>query len=257
VVRVNGSARPTTFVSATQLTATLSAADLAATGALAITVATPAPCTGATGGFCVSGSQSLTVSGPATASLTVSPGSGPPGSPLTVTLSNWTEGAIGWLAVAAVGTADTVYWQWIYVQDLPGTNGTRTWNTMMPAPAGIYEVRLFQGMGFTRLASSAPFTSEASAVSVSATTGFLRGPLTVTVTNWGGNPLDWLAVAPVGMPASTFLYWIPLGSLPGTGSTRTWATEMPGTPGTFEVRLFSNGGYTQLAVSPPITVSAP
>jgi hypothetical protein len=32
---------------------------------------------------------------------------------------------------------------------------------------------------------------------------------------------------------------------------------MPGTPGTFEVRLFSNGGYTQLAVSPPITVSAP
>ncbi|MBI1728953.1 MAG: Ig-like domain-containing protein, partial [Candidatus Rokubacteria bacterium] len=42
-VRWNGSSRTTTFVSATQLTASISAADLAATGTPQVTVVTPAP----------------------------------------------------------------------------------------------------------------------------------------------------------------------------------------------------------------------
>jgi hypothetical protein len=43
VAQVNGSSRPTTFVSATQLTATLPASDFASAGTLQITVMTPSP----------------------------------------------------------------------------------------------------------------------------------------------------------------------------------------------------------------------
>src|SRR5262249_31311658 len=43
VVQWNGSARPTTFVSSTQLTAQIQASDIAASGDVAITVFTPPP----------------------------------------------------------------------------------------------------------------------------------------------------------------------------------------------------------------------
>ena len=47
VVQWNGSARPTTFVSATSLSATIAASDLTTAGAVAVTVANPAPGGGA------------------------------------------------------------------------------------------------------------------------------------------------------------------------------------------------------------------
>src|SRR2546429_9393469 len=43
VVQWNGTDRPTTFASATQLTAALARADLAATGTMQVTVSNPAP----------------------------------------------------------------------------------------------------------------------------------------------------------------------------------------------------------------------
>jgi hypothetical protein len=51
VVRVNGASRTTTFVSASQLTATLTAADLATSGNRTITVFNPAPGGGTSGGL--------------------------------------------------------------------------------------------------------------------------------------------------------------------------------------------------------------
>jgi hypothetical protein len=87
VVRVNGSNRATTFVSATQLTATILASDLVSSGALSITVFTPAP------GGGTSGAQSLTITGPG---LTASTSSSPPGGPVTATLSNGPSAGSGW-----------------------------------------------------------------------------------------------------------------------------------------------------------------
>ncbi|MGQ9829606.1 MAG: IPT/TIG domain-containing protein, partial [Roseiflexus sp.] len=49
VVRWNGNDRPTTVVSSTQLTATISAADVATAGTASVTVVNPAPGGGASG----------------------------------------------------------------------------------------------------------------------------------------------------------------------------------------------------------------
>jgi hypothetical protein len=61
VVRVNGANRATTFVSANQLTATVTAADIATAGTLSITAFSPTP------GGGLSNAQSLTVNGSAPA----------------------------------------------------------------------------------------------------------------------------------------------------------------------------------------------
>jgi hypothetical protein len=67
VVRLNGSTRVTTFVSATQLTATILASDITSGGTAAITVFTPAP------GGGTSSASTLTVTGPSLSVNTSTP----------------------------------------------------------------------------------------------------------------------------------------------------------------------------------------
>src|SRR5262249_25251259 len=45
-----------------------------------------------------------------------------------------------------------------YASALPGSGGTRTWTTTMPATVGTYEARLFLNNGFTRGATGNTFT---------------------------------------------------------------------------------------------------
>jgi uncharacterized protein (TIGR03437 family) len=67
VVRFNGSDRPTTFVNSSQLTATISALDIGAAGTATITVFTPAPGGGTSGG------QTLTINNPLPVLTSISP----------------------------------------------------------------------------------------------------------------------------------------------------------------------------------------
>jgi hypothetical protein len=82
LVQVNGSGRPTTFVSSTQLTATISASDIASPGSLSITVNSSAP------GGGTSSPLTLTVTTPAPSLSSISPNSATAGSgALTLTLT--------------------------------------------------------------------------------------------------------------------------------------------------------------------------
>ncbi|KAA6457573.1 transcription factor [Acidobacteria bacterium AB60] len=67
LINVNGSARPTTYVSATQLIATLTAADFSAAGSLSLAAVNPAP------GGGTSAAVVLTVNNPAVGPITLSP----------------------------------------------------------------------------------------------------------------------------------------------------------------------------------------
>jgi len=146
VVRWNGSSRPTTYVSATQLQAAIAAADIAAAGTAQVTVLTPAPGggTSAAAGFLVGTPPVLTVS-----ATSVATGSG-----LTVTLTNGLGGQGDWLAFAAVGAANTSYVAYQYIGS--GVT-TRTW-TVTPATPGTYEFRLFLNNGYARAATSPAVT---------------------------------------------------------------------------------------------------
>src|SRR5206468_1559577 len=68
-VQWSGAPRTTTFVSATQLTAAITAADIASAGTASVTVVTPAP------GGGTSGAQTFSINNPAPAVSSLSPGS--------------------------------------------------------------------------------------------------------------------------------------------------------------------------------------
>ncbi len=154
---VKGVARSATFVSGTRLDIAVQAGDVAAVGSVPIQITNPTPCP-ATG--CVSNSMALAVTpAPVVTALSASPTTGPPGSALTVTLTNWAGGSLDWLAIAPTGAANTTYvLPYVYVSTLPGTGGTRTWTTTMPATLGTYEARLFPNNGYTRAATSNSIT---------------------------------------------------------------------------------------------------
>jgi len=147
VVRWNGSQRATTYVMPTQLTATISSADLASAGTPQVTVFTPAP------GGGTSNAVTFTVTQAAT--LTVNTSLVPRGGLVRVTLTGGLGGPSDWLAFAPTSAADSGYVEWTYVGS--GVT-TRTWTITAPTTPGTYEFRLFLNDGFTRAATSPTVT---------------------------------------------------------------------------------------------------
>jgi hypothetical protein len=142
VGQFDGSNRPTTVVSATQLNVLLTTSDAAVSGQHALTVQTPAP------GGGTSSALPFMVVGP---TLTANPLVAPPGGAVTVTLTNGLGGATDWLALAASGAPSTSYIVWRYVGS--GLK-TTTWTVQMPTTAGSYEFRLFAADGYTLVTAS-------------------------------------------------------------------------------------------------------
>ena len=144
-VRWNGAPRTTTFVSATQVRAAITAADIAVPSTAQVTVFTPAP------GGGTSAPASFTVAPPPT--LTVSATTVAPGTPITVTLTNGLGGLYDWLSFAPIGAANSSFITFVYIG---GGTTTRTWTVTAPSTPGTYEFRLFLNNGYTRTATSPP-----------------------------------------------------------------------------------------------------
>ena len=146
-IRWNGAARTTTFVSATQLRAAITAADIAIPSTAQVTVFSPAPGGGTSAPvpFTVANAPTLTVSATTVA----------PGSPITVTLTNGVGGLYDWLSFAPVSATDWSFISYVYVGN--GTT-TRTWTVTAPSTPGTYEFRLYLNNSYTRTATSPPVT---------------------------------------------------------------------------------------------------
>jgi subtilisin family serine protease len=151
VIRWNGADRTTTFLSATQLRASIPAADVAAAGTAAVTVFTPAPGGGTSAPLSFTIGQGQTT-GP---QLTVSATTVAPGGTVTVTLTNGAGGIGDWLAFARTTQSNSSYLTYTYV-GLGVT--TRTWTVTVPTTPGTYEFRLFLNNGYTRAATSPTVT---------------------------------------------------------------------------------------------------
>jgi hypothetical protein len=181
---------------------------------------------------------------------------------VTVTLTDGPGNTNDWLALAAVGAADTSYLQWVNVAS--GAT-TATWTVTMPSAPGDYEFRLFEKGGFTRVATSAPVVVSSvepppdpdpdptlpPTLSVSATDVGPGEPVTVTLTDGPGNTNDWLALAAVGAPNTSYWKWVYVAS---GATTATWTVTMPSAPGDYEFRLFEKGGFTRVATSATVFV---
>ena len=88
------------------------------------------------------------------------------------------------------------------------------------------------------------------ALEVDSTTVDAGDPVTLTLINPPGGEEDWLALASVGSPDTSYVKFVGFASSP----SGTWTVNMPQTPGTYEFRLFLNYGYTRAATSAAVAV---
>ena len=137
VVRWNGSPRPTTFVSSTQLTAAIPASDIATAGTASVTVFNPAP----GGGTSNTATFTIQASNPAPTITTISPSTtvaGSGGFTLTITGTNFVNGSVvRWNGIDRLTTfvSSTRLEAAIPASDV-ATAGTANVTVFNPAPGG-------------------------------------------------------------------------------------------------------------------------
>src|SRR5205823_4793723 len=121
------------------------------------------------------------------------------------------------------------------------------------ATLGVAQVSVFTPSPGGGTSSSLSFAvNPPPAIAISAASVQAGGSETAMLTNGFGGIADWIALAATSAPDTNYLQYVYVGS--GV-TTRTWTVTMPTAPGTYEVRLFLNNGYTRVATSPTITVT--
>ncbi|MFW2403360.1 MAG: S8 family peptidase [Gammaproteobacteria bacterium] len=254
VIYVDGAAVPTSFVDVDELAGQLSAEILATLGSeLAVTVTTPPP------GGGTSNSATLVVRQPV---LSVGSGPVPGGEDLTVTLTDGPGSTWAWLGLFKAGDLDINFVEFNYIGD--GVTDT-TWTVPAPDEPGEYEFRLFLDTGYQLIATSGTVTVDPAppppppdptqaTLSVDATLVEAGSPITVTLSDGFGGQYDWLALAAVGAPDTSYIQTQYVGA--GVTDT-TWTVSAPGNPGQYEFRLFIDNGFTRVATSEAVVVDVP
>ncbi len=197
--------------------------------------------------------------------LSVSATSAAMGELVRVTVADGPGNRTDWIALAKVGSAVTSYVDWKYLSNsrTPPSTGVSfaELTFVMPATPGSYELRFLANNGYTQMATSPAITVRGPTLSVSASSVVPGAFVQVTVAEGSGNVGDWVTLAAVGSPNSSYLDWKYLSGTrtpPPTGLTSAILTfVMPQTLGAYEFRFFSNNSYTLFGTSPPVTVDPP
>ncbi len=222
------------------------------------------------------------------------------GAAVAATVSNGPGNPTDWLGVYAVGSpngpGNPASWKWLSTDgansSTPTSGGVTagTVHLVVPATAGLYEVRFFVNNSFNVIAKSAAITATGAAPplpppapppppppnSPNVQINGSRSPVTVaggaaiaaTVSDGPGNPADWLGVYAVGSPNGpgnpASWKWLSTdgaSSSPPTSGGVTAGTVhlvVPTTAGQYEVRFFVNNSFNVIAKSAAITaIGAP
>ena len=154
-----------------------------------------------------------------------------------------------------------------YNDAIPATGvTTATLQFFTPSSLGTYELRLFAGGGYARLAVSSTLVVGPSQATLSVNGVTPPAPVTatagsvaaVTVAGAPGNATDWIGLYAAGASETAYLQWRYLnGALtpPPTGtSDASLSFLMPTAPGDYEFRLYAHNAYERLASSSVVTV---
>ena len=190
--------------------------------------------------------------------LSVSPSSTDAGTSVTATWSGiTTPTSTDWIGLYSVGAPNNAFVSWQY------TDGNAAGNApfLIPVgtPAGTYELRLFSNNGFTLLATSSSFTvTSPPAATVSATPSSADAGAYVTA-SWTNivapTSTDWIGLYTTGAANNAFVSWhYTTGSAAGN---IPFLIPVGTAAGSYELRLFSNDGFTLLATSSTLTVTTP
>jgi hypothetical protein len=169
------------------------------------------------------------------------------GATITVTYAGLPGNAHDWIALAPASAPDTSYLAWVYTGGQ--TSGTTTFTA--PNSGGSYVVRAFLNDTFTRIAESTSFSVSNNTLSTDKSSYASDATITVTYAGLPGNAHDWLALAPSGVPNTTWVAWVYTGGQISGTATFT----APSSAGSYIVRAFLNDTLTLLAESASFTVT--
>ncbi len=258
VVRWNGTARPTTVVSGSRLTAAIPASDFVTAGFRQITVLNPG------------GATSNALSFPVNA-FTVSPATIAAGGTVTATWSGLASPAgTDRIGLYVPGAANSAFLAWMYVScsqtaGSPRASGSCPFPVPSSLAVGSYELRLVRNQTFTLLLTSNVFSVEpppGATLSVNQTGIPSGGTLTATWSGIAGpSALDWIALYPPGSDNYSYLAWMYVSCSQTPGSPRASGScpfTVPSTlaPGNYQLRLLANDLYDDLATSSVFSVGA-
>jgi hypothetical protein len=187
-----------------------------------------------------------------------------PGQDVQVSVQNGPGYPKDWIGLYVATATDTSILDWKFLngtRTAPATGVTSATITFaMPTAPGIYQFRFFRDNTYAKLATSPNVTVGASVpvLTVSTVTASPGQSVSVTVQSGPGNPKDWLGLHAVSALDTVYSDWKYLNgtrTVPASGlTTATVSFTMPTMPGTYNLRLFANGGFSKLATSPTITV---
>jgi hypothetical protein len=161
--------------------------------------------------------------------------------------------ATDWLALVPLNAPDASYVAWSYTSGL--AEDRMLFVLPSTVPQGLYTLRFFAHNTTTRLAISdvVSVTGPGPSLSVSPATAVAGGALNVS---WNAlaapTPLDWIGVYSVGADDGSYLTQL-LTNGSASGNTSVSLPAVVAT-GPYELRLFSNGTFTRIAVSNGFTV---
>jgi hypothetical protein len=211
----------------------------------------------------------LTGSSPRPTTLNASPTSASVGQTVTATWAGIVSpSGTDWIGLYEPGSADTEYLDWYYVNcsKVPGSQtASGSCGFVLPnyLSSGTYQSRLFANNGYTRIATSNDFTvindGGEGQFSVSPTVTSPGGVVTVTWTGNSSSATDWIGLYVPGSSPYAYMQWIYVScSQTPNGVHNSGSCAFPISvfqpTGTYEMRLMSNGSYSQIAVSNAFTV---
>ena len=242
-VKWSGTAKTTTYVSATRLTASISASDIATAGTAQIVASNP--------GSGDSNALTFTINAAPSYSLSASPTTVNAGANIAVT---WTappgSPAQDWIGFYKVGTQNNTYLWWSYTSGL----ASGTFNMTAPNSPGQYEFRYLLNNGYTDTARSNQVTVNAGYSLVASPASVSPGQ-NVTVT-WtapaGSSAVDWIALHRVNDDNRTYSWFQHTGGR----VSGSFNVPAPSQAGQYQFRYFLNNGYVDAARSNNFTVAA-
>lgn len=172
-----------------------------------------------------------------------------PGSKITINASNYQQTDMSWVGFYKSGTTDRSYLSYQYIKSLPSGQYT----VEAPKDLGLYEFRFFKDNGYTRIGKSSTYQVAQHAATITTNSTRFKPEQTITASyaNAPSYSNAWIGFYKSGSTDRSYKSYEFL-----KGTSGQYSVKAPKEAGQYEFRLFLDNGYTRLASSQLITVSA-
>ena len=176
-----------------------------------------------------------------------------------------------WIGLYQPGAPNTAFVDWIYVScSKTPTSGRASGSCSFVVPFGLppgtYELRLLANDAYTVLATSNAFSVNGGTDQPTFTVSPASVPAGGTLAaNWSGiaapSPTDWIGLYQPGAENTAFLEWVYVSCSRSSGGpqfsgTCPFVVPVAVSPGTYELRLLANDGFTVLGISNVFTITS-